>query len=251
MALISEVPTNPIIYPDAGTVVAGLASDHRARVNGYIGTVEGKAQLTQAFLEQQNAYYGNGAIGGGVIAIDSGLNVTITASTAIVGNYSRNDSTGTVGLTNSAANYIYRRQDGSFEANTAGTVPGTADGKGTAMLWGSAVCSGGTVASVYNDRLFAYPNAGAWQTERLTANGTVTTRRIILAAPPGGGSITVTMPNPASVPQLPVTVKQVTAGTVGISSAGSIDGATVLALSTQYHFRTMISDGTTWHVIGS
>lgn len=153
MALVSETPTNNTIYTNAGTVAAGLASAFRAAVNGYAGTVEDKAQLIQAFLERENLTLGFGAIGGGAVAaVASSLNVTIAAATAIIGNYVRSDSTGTIGLTNAATNYIYMRQNGTFESNTAGTVPGTADGKGTALLWGSAVTAGGSVSSVSNAR---------------------------------------------------------------------------------------------------
>lgn len=153
MALVTETPTNYTISTNAGTVAAGFASDFRARMNGYAGTVEDKVQLSQAFLEQQNVTCGFGAIGGGAVAaVASSLNVTIAAATAIVGNYVRSDSTGTIGLTNGATNYIYMRQNGTFESNTAGTVPGTADGKGTALLWASAVTSGGSVSSVNNAR---------------------------------------------------------------------------------------------------
>ncbi len=153
MAIVTEIPTNYSIYTNAGTVNAGQANTFRAAMNGYAGTVEDKAQSIQAWAEQFHAWLGFGAIGGGSItAVPSSLNVTITAATAIVGNYVRSDSTGTVGLTNSATNYIYFRQDSSWSTNTAGTVPGTADGKGTAFLWGSAITAGGSVSSVSNVR---------------------------------------------------------------------------------------------------
>jgi hypothetical protein len=173
MALVTETPTNPTIYQNAGTVTAGLASDLRAKVNGYAGTVEDKAQLTQAFMEQLCAALGNGAIGGGAISAGVGLNVVITASTAIVGNYSRTDAPGTVGLTDAATNYIWRRQDGTYTANTTGAIPGTSDNHGTALLWGSAVCAAGAVSSVDNSRAYLNPANDYATATSIAAAGTV------------------------------------------------------------------------------
>jgi hypothetical protein len=152
MALVTEVSTNPTIAANAGTLAAGAANTFRPLLNGYIGTVEDKAQLVQAHLERENLYQGFGAIGGGAVSAGSGLNALVAAATAVVGNIVRTDASSTVSVTASSTNYIYMRQNGTFEANTAGTVPGTADGKGTALFWGQAVTNGSGVTSVSNAR---------------------------------------------------------------------------------------------------
>lgn len=165
MALVTEVPTNYSIYSDAGTVPAGLASDFRSRLNGYAGTIEDKAQLEQAWAEKMLQTLGYGAIGGGTIAAGAGLNVTITAATAIVGNYVRTDASSTVSVTQSTTNYIFMRQNGAFTANTTGAIPGTTDNNGTALLWGSCVTDSTAVTSVSNSRVYfgsaVRTNAGA------------------------------------------------------------------------------------------
>ena len=153
MAVVNEVPTNYSIYADLGTVQAGAAAAFRPALNGYIGSVENKVQSVQAFVEQQARYWGYGCISGGTIAAGVGLNVTVGALEAVVGNYVRTDATGTVGgLTSNQTNYIWLHQDGTFTVNTTGAIPGTANGHGTAVIWGQAVTGTGTVTSVSNVR---------------------------------------------------------------------------------------------------
>lgn len=153
MAVVTEVPTNYSVYPDLGTVAAGAASAFRPALNAYIGSVESKVQSVQAWGEQEARYWGYGCISGGTIAAGVGLNVTVGAFEAVVGNYVRDTATGTVGgLTSNATNYIFLHQDGTWAVNTTGAIPGTANGHGTAVIWGQAVTGTGTVISVSNLR---------------------------------------------------------------------------------------------------
>lgn len=67
-----------------------------------------------------------------------------------------------------------------------------------------------------------------------------------------GGSFTLTLPEAADYPERLLHFKQVSAtNTVTVQRAGSdtIDGATSFGLATQYASKSIISDGTTWHVL--
>lgn len=154
MSIGTAVPTNPTIYTNAGTLIAGLANAFRPALNGYVGTVEDKAQLTQAYLEQLISGIGNGWQSGGIItAAGTGLSVTISPYQAMVGNVVSNDATGTVGgFTDGTVNYLFLRQDGSWTPQTSLTPPGTADNHGTAVFWGSALAASGNISAVYNNR---------------------------------------------------------------------------------------------------
>lgn len=162
MAVEKQVPTHPTIYPDAGTVPTGLAVDFRPRVNGYVGTVEDKAQLVQAHLEGILAAYSGGAcLSGGTISAGAGLSVNISAFVGFAGNrVANNASTVVGGLAANNTNYIFLRQDSTFTTNTTGAIPGTADGKGTAFLWGYAVTGASGVNSVNNERVWVQRAAG-------------------------------------------------------------------------------------------
>lgn len=71
------------------------------------------------------------------------------------------------------------------------------------------------------------------------------------------GAITVTLPDcttgDASNGRTVTIVKEGSSNNVVIDADGSqtIGGATTVTLSTQYDFRTIVSDGTEWYVIGS
>lgn len=153
MAVGTAIPTNTFVYSDAGTLVAGLARNFLPGVNGYVGTIEDKVQRVQAYLEAFEAYVGFGAISGGALAAATGLNLTHGTLSAHVGNIVTLDAIGTIGgLTNGTLNYIWLRQDASWTVSTTPNVPGTADGHGTALYWGTALTAGGTVSGVNNER---------------------------------------------------------------------------------------------------
>ncbi len=66
----------------------------------------------------------------------------------------------------------------------------------------------------------------------------------------GNGTVTITLPSP--VGNGPFTIKNIHASlTATVATIGSetIDGASTIALSTQYDAITVVSDGTNWHVV--
>ena len=71
------------------------------------------------------------------------------------------------------------------------------------------------------------------------------------------GSITVTLPDctagDALAGRTVTIIKEGSSNNVVIDGDGSqtIGGATTVTLSTQYHHRTLVSDGTEWYVIAS
>lgn len=165
------VPTHPTITPDAGTLVPGQAATFRPLLNSYVGTVEAKAQIIQGELEGFHAYACQGAISGGTIAIGSGLAVSVTAAEGICGGYVISPAGTAGGLAANATNIIYMRQDGTWSGGTA--APGTADGHGTSVPWGSAVTNGTAVTSVNNTRPYVpLQYGGAAVALPTTAGGT-------------------------------------------------------------------------------
>lgn len=69
-----------------------------------------------------------------------------------------------------------------------------------------------------------------------------------------GGSFSITLPAAASSNEMILVIKQISATntlTIDGNASETIDGATTVALATQYLFRVIICDGTNWHVIGS
>jgi hypothetical protein len=64
------------------------------------------------------------------------------------------------------------------------------------------------------------------------------------------GNVTVTLPNPATVPGFRFEVKKtVAANACTLSSSANIDGAATLAWTTRYQSYSLISDGATYHVV--
>ena len=89
----------------------------------------------------------------------------------------------------------------------------------------------------------------------VTATATqIATDRLILGDATGG-AFTVTLLTAAGREGWEIMVKKTDASgnAVTIDGAGSetIDGATTVALSSQYSSRRLISDGTNWHVVAS
>ena len=59
------------------------------------------------------------------------------------------------------------------------------------------------------------------------------------------------LPDASSSAGLTFTLKRLTANTVTIASAGgTIDGVATQALTAQYDFITVVSDGTNWYITG-
>lgn len=87
--------------------------------------------------------------------------------------------------------------------------------------------------------------------------GTYTARELdkVILADATGGAFTVTLPVAETVKGLVLTVKKIDAGANAVTVDGdgseTIDGATTYALSSQYKFVTVYSDGVEWWVISN
>lgn len=93
------------------------------------------------------------------------------------------------------------------------------------------------------------------RTKSVTASATANTTDNVYLADATSASLTITLPDAIINKDQIVVVKKVdtSVNTVTIDGNGAqtIDGAATVVLSTQYHFRVMVSDGSNWHVIGS
>lgn len=156
MSVVTQVPLNPAIAPNATQVPGPIAvTAFRTALNTYVSSVEDKVQLAQAFIEGLASLIGNGVVSGGLISAGAGLSVSVSALVALVGNRVETDAATTVGgLANGASggstNRIWLRQDGSFTVNQSGSAPSTGDGHGLAILLGTADTAAGAVTGVTN-----------------------------------------------------------------------------------------------------
>ncbi len=244
MAQIAYSPYNQTIGANAGTLNPALGTAFRVSLNGYVGTVEDKAQLVQAHVEQFAGAAGNGWISGGSVTIGAGLTVSVAALTAMVGNMVGFDASQSVGgFSSTGTANLYLRQDGTWTVGTA--TPGTSDNHGTAVVWASVVTLTGTVTSVDNlVRPWFQPTAGLYQPKTWTASGTVSTERVNFCNYTAG---TITLPAAAGA-VLPVVIKKLSAtGTVVVKAvSGSVEATTGVNLTTQYTSKTYMSDQTNW-----
>ena len=94
----------------------------------------------------------------------------------------------------------------------------------------------------------------AWrlQIRTITAARTMDYTDDVVLGNASSGNFTVTLPTAVGITGRTYTIKSISTGTVTIDGAGSetIDGATTVGLSSQYQFRTIVSDGSNWSVIG-
>lgn len=150
MSIDAYTPTNPAIGLDAGTIQQCLAGQLRGTLNAYIGGVEDKVQVVQAYLEQVTAHDGYGALtDGGTITGGSGLSAVVGPYRALVGNIVSCAGSSTVSpLLPNATNTLYLYQDGTFD--TTGTVAA----HGASMPWGQATTNSGSVTGVSNIRRY-------------------------------------------------------------------------------------------------
>ncbi len=118
---------------------------------------------------------------------------------------------------------------------------------------GTAVYSAdGTMSKV---PLASYVSAGILTK---TANYTVTTTdvgsngELLVRGDATAGNITITLPAASTVTGLKFIIKKIDASinTVTISSASTMDGSTSIILSTQYSGKIIVSNGTTYDIIG-
>ena len=153
MSVVTQTPSHPDIAT-AETPLAGPIDPDafRGNINTYVGGVEDKVELIQAFLEELQSAIGNGAISGGTISADVGHSVSIAAFKAFVGTVVETDDVTTVGgLNPSTTNYLWLRQDGTWGPTFTSTMP-SADGHGEAFLWGTTTNDGSGVTAVSNVR---------------------------------------------------------------------------------------------------
>lgn len=91
-----------------------------------------------------------------------------------------------------------------------------------------------------------------YQVQRPTATATLalTWPLTLVLVDTTAGSVTLTLPAPATVPGYRIDVKKlVAANTITLASAANIDGAATFAFTTQYASRAFLSDGSTYHVV--
>jgi hypothetical protein len=94
-----------------------------------------------------------------------------------------------------------------------------------------------------------------WYAIAVTAAYTVQSLDRVILANATAGAFTVTLPTAVDRNgQQPITIKRVNGGanavTIG-STSGTIDGSATASLASQYSCKTVISDGTNWHVVMS
>jgi hypothetical protein len=97
------------------------------------------------------------------------------------------------------------------------------------------------------------PDQGSVRT--VTAAHTVTREDEVVLADAAGGAFSVTLPLARDFPRQRKSIKRLNSGanavTIARSGSDTLDGGTSISLSAQYAFRTLISDGAVWHVIGT
>ena len=232
---------------DGGTLLPGLASAFRGSLNAYVQGVEDKAQAVAGQLEQVTRYLGGGAVTGGTVAAGSGLNVTITGYTAICGSVVAQDGPSTVLCSASTTNYLWLREDNSFSVNATGVVPGTADGKGTAVYWGTVLTGASSVTSVENHRPYAYEQK--WTAGTVANGGTILGERVLTLNFGAATAGTVYLPRAARTP-MPVTIINLNTGTISVfpMTGDTLNGGTTaLTLTSQYSGVQFYSTGgTAW-----
>ncbi len=87
-----------------------------------------------------------------------------------------------------------------------------------------------------------------------TANYTLTSSDSVITIDASGGARTITLPTAVGVTGRQYTIKKIdtssNAVTLATSNAETIDGSSTIKLYGQYQYRTLISDGTNWSIIG-
>jgi len=152
MSIIPLTATDPDALTDLPNYVFGSAVAFGTLVNTNQDALLARIRQAFAGVEGLAGAIGFGALSGGAITAGAGLSVNVAALTAVVGTpvgFTASQIVG--GLTDNALNYLYLRQDWTWTVNTSGTLP-SGDGHGTALLWGTATTSGGSVSATSNVR---------------------------------------------------------------------------------------------------
>jgi hypothetical protein len=255
---MAELPLTPL-HPDISgnvTAVSNAPVTFRSGLNTNIAAVEDKAQNAFAAIEKLQAALGNGCLTGGDLHAGTGLSVHAAALTALVGTWVGFDAEQTIGgLTDSATNYIFLRQDGTWTINTTGTDPSDTATHGAFLLWGTCACTGAQAGTPVNRRRQIGSFSGLYQPITIISTDspfTASYERVIFADSTDG-SITVNLPTAVSQ-TMPYTVKKLVAGntvTIDPYSSQTVDGASTLALSGAADCAVLVSDGANWQIVSS
>lgn len=158
-----NTPLDPA-FVDVTDLAAGLAgAGFRTNLNTNIDSAEAQAQAAQANLELMANALGFGALSGGAISVGTGLTANIAAGAAIIGSHVSWNAIVSPALAQSTTNYIWMRQDGTASATTTTTAP-SGDGKGYALLWGTATTNTTNVTAVTNIRHYFMTAFGSMDT---------------------------------------------------------------------------------------
>lgn len=152
MSLVTQTPTDPAISVALTDYVAGLASGLVTTLNARQGELELRDSKMTAWIEELHTTLGNGWISGGAISAGQGLAVTVGALSAMVGHIVEFDASQIVGLSASAVNYIFLREDGTWTVNTTGATPTDTTTHGISLLWGTATTDTSSVVTISNTR---------------------------------------------------------------------------------------------------
>lgn len=152
MALVTQTPTDPAISTALTDYVAGVASGLVTTLNTRQNELELRDSKATAWLEKLHTTLGNGWISGGAISAGQGLAVTVASLSAMVGHIVAFDASQIVGLSASAVNYIYLRENGTWTVNTTGATPTDTTTYGLSLLWGTATTSASGVVTISNTR---------------------------------------------------------------------------------------------------
>jgi hypothetical protein len=204
-------------------------------------------------VENSFGLVGPYVVTGLVPSAGAGLSVNVTAGTALIDGYVSFGSFSISGLTDNTTNHVYANLAGSGTANTTGTQPA-----GTVKL-GTAVTAAGAVTSVDTA-----PGSGrqikptastvvnrAIQTK--TSAYTLTANDSVILADASGGAFTLTLPTAVGISGTVYTIKRISASnnvTIDGAGAETIDGAATYVLTAQWQAVELISNGTSWFVIG-
>ncbi len=98
-------------------------------------------------------------------------------------------------------------------------------------------------------------NEGFSTIKTVTASYSATWADEIILVDASGAAVTVTLPPPASYPNVPITIKKIDSSTnvvtINPNATETIDGAASQSLSAQNAFITVVSDGVNWYIVAS
>lgn len=172
-------PENPLFGASTPVPAGEAGAAYRTLQNANITTAEDKARSAVAYHELLLNNFGFGGLSGGEISVGTGLTANIALGSALIGNYVSWAAIVSPALTQSTTNYIWMRQDGTASATVTTTAP-SGDGKGWALLWGTATTNTTVVTAVTNDRrIFQLQSSRLSKSVAGAANVTLTTLEMV------------------------------------------------------------------------